>query len=441
MPNPRIKELRESSTRTFEQARDAHNALTPETAPEERQRVESEFDKAMEDYDRDDAEIRRLEKVEEIEAEQRERADREQRESEEDERRGRETRRPLSDGRHDPDGEVDIRAAFKDVLAFGLPNVSQEQRAALEERGIIAGLSEDRELRALGTATGATGGYTVPTELIPEIEKTMALWGPMLDPDVVHVMNTESGAEITWPTVDDTASRGEDVAENAEVTDDGGNDIVFGQASLSSYTLASEIMRVHINLLADSALPLQDSVFPDLFGERMARTANDRLSVGTGNTMPQGIAVGAGAGVTATSATAIAADELIDLQHEIDPAYRRAPGCGWMFNDNFLKICRKLKDNEGRYILQRADISQGTPATLLDKPYHINQGLDGVAAGKVPCVFGDLKKYKTRRVGNWTLLTLRERYAEFLQVGLMAHGRIDGVVANNKAIKKLKMAA
>ena len=58
----------------------------------------------------------------------------------------------------------------------------------------------------------------------------------------------------------------------------------------------------------------------------------------------------AGAGITAASATAITSDELIDLIHAVDPAYRNSPNTAMMMNDSTLKAVRKLKDSQNRYL-------------------------------------------------------------------------------------------
>ena len=432
----RLKELRENNARTVAKARAALDACTNETPAERRAELEREFDAAMADYDRVDAEIRRLEKLEQIEARQREDADRAEREAEEARRRG----RPLSDVTARGVAETtkpELRNAFKALLMTGAANISEEERQVLQEGGAFQPL--DAEMRALTTGTGSSGGFTVPREFLAQIEKTQAIWGPMLDPNAVDIMDTEGGNLIEWPSIDDTSQRGDQFAENAEITDDNGVDPTFGQLTLSAYMHASEIVRVPVQLMADSAFQV-DSLLAELFGERMARTANDKLTTGTGSSQPQGIATGAGAGVTAASATAIAADELIDLQHTVNPAYRAAPKCAWMFNDTVLKMVRKLKDSENRYIWQPPNITAGEPGLLLGKRYWINPSLVNPATGTRPILFGDFSKYKVRRVNGFTLFVFRERYMNNLQLGFMSYGRFDGKVINTAAVKRLTMA-
>lgn len=439
-----LKEMREKRARLHESAKAILDALPADASAEVRAEKEREFDAAMADYDRVDADIERAERLERSGQRISEAAARE-REAEE---------RAARDGRPGGNGQapggnsagsqkLEMRSAFKDALLYGA-DVDPETQAFLEENGVAnlrGNKITDRELRALTTGTGASGGYTVPTEFLPRLEKTMAIWGPMLDGNVIDMLVTEGGNPIEFPSIDDTARRGSQFAENAEITDDGGEDPVFGQITLASYMHNSEIIRVPVQLLADSAFDVETRLMPDLFGERMARTANDKLTTGTGSSQPQGIVTGSGAGVTAAAVAAFAADELIDLQHTVNPAYRASPKCGWMFNDTVLKLARKLKDAENRYIWQAPNLQTGAPATLLDKPYYINPSMADPAASAKPIIFGDLSKYTVRRVGGFSIFVFRERYMEFTQLGFMAFGRIDGKVTNSAAIKRMTMAA
>ncbi len=74
--------------------------------------------------------------------------------------------------------------------------------------------------------------------------------------------------------------------------------------------------------------------------------------MGDGTGDPLGIVAASTLGVTAVSQTAVTFDELLDLYHSVDPAYRASPKARWMFNDTTLKAIRKLKGGDGQYIWQ-----------------------------------------------------------------------------------------
>jgi HK97 family phage major capsid protein len=180
-----------------------------------------------------------------------------------------------------------------------------------------------------------------------------------------------------------------------------------------------------------------EPLLTDLFGERLGRTANEVLTTGTGSGQPNGIVTAASTGLTAASATAITSDELIDLFHSVDPAYRASPKCRWMFNDSTLAAIRKLKDGQGNYLWQMGDVRTGEPDMFLGKAYSVNQAMADIATGNSSVLFGDLSRYVVRKVRGFQVMTLRERYAENFQVGMVGFKRFDGELLNTSAVKKL----
>jgi HK97 family phage major capsid protein len=121
---------------------------------------------------------------------------------------------------------------------------------------------------------------------------------------------------------------------------------------------------------------------------------------------------------------------LVDLLHAVDPAYRNLPTSKWMFHDSTLKALRLLVDGNNRPLWQpglTAGFGQGFPETILDKPYVINNDMPVMAANAYSVLYGDLSKYKVRRVASGTtVLRLVERYADYLQVGYIGFLRADG---------------
>ena len=100
----------------------------------------------------------------------------------------------------------------------------------------------------------------------------------------------------------------------------------------------------------------------------------------------------------------------------------------------------KLKDGQGNYLWRQGDVSSGTPSTLWNKPYSINQAMPNAATGTTPILFGDHSRYIVRKVLGFQLLRLNERYAENFQVGFVGFKRFDGELLNTSAVKKLTMA-
>ena len=292
-----------------------------------------------------------------------------------------------------------------------------------------------KEYRAQ-SLTDSAGGYTVPEGFSNELEKSLlAFGGPR---KVARVIRTSSGNDLPWPTVNDTGNTGRLLAENAAITETA---ITFGSKTFSAYKFSSDSVLVSSELMQDSAFNLASEVGA-MLGERLGRCEAGYFTTGTASSQPGGIVTGAGAGVTAASATAIAADELFELVHSVDPAYRGQSSCGWMMHDNVLLALRKLKDGNDQYLWQEG-MSAGEPDRLLGHPITINQNMaSSVATGEITVLFGAMAKFIIRDAGSVRLYKLEERYRDNDQTGFVAFKRSDsGVIdAGTDPIKKLTQA-
>lgn len=362
-------------------------------------------------------------------------------ENREEERRA--GQRPLEDGRapagggsgneerSEEDVQAEYRDAFFDFLRAGADqsNLTNEQRELLRQ-----GFIENRTQTA---GTDAAGGYTVPTTLANFIVEAMLDWGPMYDPGITDEMVTSSGNPFDIPTNDDTGNSAAALAEGTDLTDDGSGDLVFGEKSLSAYTYATPWLKVSWELMQDSAFNLEAFIARKL-GERLGRLANAQLTIGDGAGDPNGIVTAAVVGKSAAAVGAIAADEMIDLQHSVNAAYRRSPKCRWMFRDTTLASIRKLKDGQGNYLWQMGDVRVGAPDLILGKPYSVNDDTPAIATGNKSVLFGDFGRYTVRKVGRPLIGTVRERF--WPKIGLAGLIRFDGELLDAGAVKALQQA-
>src|SRR5690606_12480293 len=112
------------------------------------------------------------------------------------------------------------------------------------------------------------------------------------------------------------------LAENNQI---GEQNVEFDQAELGAYTYTSKLMKVSWQLLNDSAFDLP-SFLGRKAGERIGRAWAAHLVGGTGTGQPTGLVANCTVGHTgATSAApAITYDDMIDLEHSVDPAYRNS---------------------------------------------------------------------------------------------------------------------
>tara|TARA_A100001201_G_C4095729_1_gene203685 strand:+ start:3585 stop:4904 length:1320 start_codon:yes stop_codon:yes gene_type:complete len=436
----RLIEIREKQSQIMAEARTILDNVDNDT-PEARTEAESKFDAAMVDFDNLEAEAGRLE-AEQTRNNQLQSA-RERLESADQSRiPGNRSSAESRDVDPDPDAaQWTEDLAFRTFALHGASALPPEARALLRTgfnpRGHV-NQNLPAEIRTLVAGTGSAGGFTIPEGFQAELEKAMLAFGPMLNPAVTRELVTPSGNKIPWPTVDDTGNTGEFHAEGSAVTDDGGADPVFGQRELDAFVYDSEIVKASIELLSDTFMNME-GVLGELLGERLGRIGNAVLTTGTGSGQPNGIVTAASVGVTAASATAVTFDEIIDLIHSVDPAYRQAPTLRFMFNDTTLGVLRKIKDGDGNYLWQQADARAGEPASIFGYAYTVNQAMPAMTTGLDSILFGDMNKYVVRKVEGTTVFRFGEKYMNELEIGFMAYNRFDGELINTGAVRKLRM--
>ncbi len=317
--------------------------------------------------------------------------------------------------------EERYREAFSGYTRRGMDRLSHEQRELL-----MGGFSE---VRALGTGSDPAGGYLVPDEFSNTMTETMKAFGGILS--LANVITTATGADLPWPTNDDTANEGALLTEGSQV---GEQDLTIGRRSLQAFTYTSKLVRVSLQLLNDSAFPLESWLAGKL-GERIGRAAAGHFATGTGIKQPEGITTGATVGKTGANGqtTSLIYDDLIDLEHSVDPAYRSQGR--YAMNDLTLKVIRKLKDGQSRPIWVPVP-APGFPSTINGFEYTIDNKMPVPAASAKSIIFGDIKAgYVVRQVQGVQMMRLNERYADYLQVGFFGFSRIDAMVDDSAAIR------
>lgn len=394
-----IKDLREQRAKLVADARAMYDTIKADTPAAEAKEIEAKFDAAMADADAIKARIDREERLEASEKHLAERQDITAK------------IRNVSTDEVAEDEKAEARA-FSNYLRKGMNGLNGEDRE----------LAVKRFQNAQSAGTGSEGGYTVPQGFYDELQDALKAYGGMMDPGVSFVFDTSTGNALPIPTDNDTTNSGAILTENTQV---GNQDVTFGSVTLNAYTYTSKLVLVSNQLLQDSAFNL-DSFLAGKLGVRIARAINTHFTVGTGASQPNGLITAATAGpVGATGeTTSLVFDDLIELEHSVDPAYRK--GARFMFADSTLKAIKKLKDGYGRYLWQPGLTVAGEPPTINNYPYTVNQDMPVMAANAKSVAFGDFSKYFIRRVVGTQVLRLTERYADYNQTGFVAFQRWDG---------------
>jgi HK97 family phage major capsid protein len=307
------------------------------------------------------------------------------------------------------------RSAYAAFLRGGMEALNDEQRIALNNR-----------LRSpnntMSTTTGSQGGYLTENEVAPEIAKALKEFGGMRQ--IARVVPTETGSPIPWPTADATTTLGEWLAQNATAS---GADPAFGTLQIDTHKASSKVIAVPFELLQDNLFDIESYVNEQIV-ERIGRLTEAAFINGSGTAQPHGLLADITAGKVGTTGqtTSLIYDDLIDLEHSVDPAYRKSMSAAYMFADSTLKVIKKLKDSQGRP-LWLPGLSAADPDTINGFKYVINQHMPVMAANAKSMAFGDFSKYIVRDVSQMMTFRFTDSvYTKNGQVGFLAMMRTGG---------------
>jgi HK97 family phage major capsid protein len=312
-------------------------------------------------------------------------------------------------------GAPNESAALRAMLSGGLSALSAEQRGAMQAR-------VNPDIRAaMSTTTGSEGGYTVATEFSRTLIEAMKAQFAVRS--VATGIQTSTGAQMLFPTADATAEEGEIVGQNVAVS---ALETTFGQASLDVFKYSSKSIALPFELIQDSMFNVE-AYIQNLLNLRIGRIQNRHHTLGTGTGQPRGLLTAAVAGKVAATggATTVKYEDLVDLEHSVDPYYRASGK--WMMHDTSLAALRKIKDDNQRPIFvpgYESGTPGGAPDRLMGREIIINQHMPVMAANAKSILFGDFSKYLVRDVMDTTLFRMTDSaYTLKGQVGFVAFCR------------------
>ncbi|QFU01267.1 Phage capsid family protein [Halomonas sp. THAF5a] len=411
-----IQELREQRTKA---AKGARELLDQHPGDKWGKEQDDQYNNLIGEIDRIDASIDRQQKLLDREAEEKHRVE---------DRAGR-------DGISTDEATAlkqKESAIFRAWMREGVDGLNAEQREHVQAQ------RQKMLQNAMSTGTGSEGGYLAPDQFSAELLKALKAFGGMREAS--RVIQTSSGVAINWPTTDATSEEGEIVGENVSVTT---GETSFGTLPHATYKFSSKSIALPFELLQDSEIDLEAYV-RELLQERLGRITNRLFTVGTGTGQPHGIVTSSASGKIAPTGQVdeILYDDLVDLEHSVDPAYRRSGNVGYMFHDMTLRSLKKLKDADGRP-LWVPGVATSEPDTLNGYRYTINQHMDQLGAGNKPMLFGDYAKYIIRDVMQLQFFRMTDsKYTEKGQVGFLAFMRSGGRLMDvGGAVKHFQNAA
>ena len=310
----------------------------------------------------------------------------------------------------------------------GLPkqdSVEEAETRAFENyiRGQIAETREGEQNVTMGN-----NGAVIPTTIANRIIKEVKDICPILARSTMY--NVKGTLKIpVWGKANST----HDItvgyqAEFTELTADSGK---FTSVDLSGY-LAGALSLIGKSVINNAQIDVVSFIVSEM-ASKIAIFIEGQLLNGTGSSAAQGITATTNT-LTTAAATAIKADELIDLQAKVKQAYQ-ANAC-WIMNSSTFTAVKKLKDNNNRYLLQD-DITGEFPYRLLGKPVFLSDNMDSIEASKKTVVYGDLSALSVNFRQNIEIQLLQEKYATQHAVGVCAWFEFDSKVTDNQKVAVL----
>lgn len=321
--------------------------------------------------------------------------------------------------------------------------VEMEQRAIVQRdeeafenyiRGVVSNTRAGDPINLTETAGGAMIPKTIARRIIEEVYNIC----PILERSTKY--NTKGELVIPYYDEDTTAITVGFAQEFVELSSSVGS---FTGITLKDY-LAGALTLVSRSLLNNSDINLTDFVV-----RRMALNISRFLE---GVLLNGGVVSGAGTlnevkvlglstatvGVTTAAATAITADDLIDLQGSVKDIFQQ--NAIWIMHTNTRTALRKLKDEVGRYLLQD-DISAAFGKTLLGKDVYVSDNMPEMEAGNIAIYYGDMRGLATKFSEDMNIQVLREKYATMHAIGVVGWVDFDSKIENQQAIAALKMGS
>lgn len=139
-------------------------------------------------------------------------------------------------------------------------------------------------------------------------------------------------------------------------------------------------------------------------------------------------------GIESASATAITADEVIQLHDSIKDEFQE--NAIWVMSPATRTALRLLKDGNGRYLLQD-DVSAPFGTTLLGKPVYVTDNMSDITKGKTAIYYGDMSGLATKFSEEINIQILREKFATQHCDGVVGWFEFDAKVVDEQRIAKL----
>jgi HK97 family phage major capsid protein len=214
--------------------------------------------------------------------------------------------------------------------------------------------------------------------------------------------------------------------------------MAFGKRTLTPHPLA-QFIKVSNTLLRKTDA---ERLVRERLAYKIAVVAESAYMTGTGSGQPLGIFVTSSDGIpstrntTAASTTVFTADELVNVKYALKPQYRGP--ASWILHRDVVKYCAKLKDGEGRYLLQPMGFAGQMAETILGIPFNESEYAPSTfTSGLYLAALGDWSFYYIADSLDISIQRLVELYAATNQTGFISRYEGDGMPVLGEAFSRL----
>jgi len=279
------------------------------------------------------------------------------------------------------------------------------------------------------TTTGGAGGKLIPTTIVNYIIKKVYDISPILERS--QKFNVKGNLSVPFYPAD---SNKINVAYQTEFSPLASSSGSFDTVTLTGF-LAGCLTKISRSLINNVHFDIVGFVVDEM-AYQISRWIEGELLNGTSGKVT-GLSTLSN-GITAASATAITADEVVQLHDSIKDQFQR--NAIWVMSPATRTALRLLKSQTGYYLLND-DVSTPFGTSLLGKPVYVSDNMPNIGAGNRAIYYGDMHGLATKFNENINIEVLRERYADEHAIGVVGWLEFDSKVIDEQQIAVLTMAS
>ena len=290
-------------------------------------------------------------------------------------------------------------------------------------RNAVAGIENRAETNLAKGDNGAVIPKTIVKKIMEKVEDISPIYKLATKYHIAGIVNVPK---------EDNTSDTITVAYATEFTELESHSNKFATIELTGY-LYGALTKISKSLLRNSDFDLTNWVVNKM-AKKIAKFIEGELINGTSAKIAGilGSYDAENMTVTLAKASAITADELIDLQELVPDDYQA--DCIWVMNRETRKLIRKLKDGQGNYLLEK-DSTAKWGYRIMGVDVYCSDNIKALGNANAPVVvYGDFSGLAVKEGEKTEIQVLTERFATQHAIGVVAWGELDAKVEDTQKI-------